>query len=74
VITEYVVAGMSCEHCVNSVTNELSQLDGVTSVAVDLDAGRVSVTSGHPLVLAQVRSAIDEAGYDLVDGTEARAL
>lgn len=74
VIAEYVVAGMSCDHCVNSVTNELTQLDGVTGVAVDLGTGRVNVTSARPLAVAEVRTAIDEAGYDLVDSDANGAL
>jgi len=39
------VVGMSCEHCVNAVTEELSRLDGVNDVVVDLASGRVAVTS-----------------------------
>jgi copper chaperone CopZ len=74
VIAEYVVSGMSCDHCVNSVTSELTRLDGVTNVAVDLGTGRVDVTSERPLALAEVRSAIDEAGYELVDSAVGGAL
>ncbi len=73
-IAEYVVSGMSCDHCVNSVTSELTRLDGVTNVAVDLGTGRVDVTSERPLALAEVRSAIDEAGYELVDSAVGGAL
>ena len=64
---EYVVAGMSCEHCVTSVTNELTQLDGVTAVDIDLASGRVAVSSSHPLAESAVRAAVDEAGYELMD-------
>ncbi len=72
--TEYVVAGMSCEHCVTSVTNELTRMDGIMSVGVDLVSGRVAVTSARPLDESDVRAAIDEAGYELVGSGRAAAL
>lgn len=62
----YQVSGMTCGHCVNSVSTELSALPGVTDVQVDLAAGRVTVTSQNPLDADAVRAAVDEAGYDLV--------
>ncbi|MEU4636871.1 heavy-metal-associated domain-containing protein [Micromonospora chalcea] len=62
----YQVSGMTCGHCVNSVSTELSALPGVTGVQVDLAAGRVTVTSQNPLDTDTVRAAVDEAGYDLV--------
>jgi copper chaperone CopZ len=68
--TDYLVSGMTCGHCVASVTEEISALDGVESVVVDLNAGgtsRVSVASSAPLELASVRAAVDEAGYALVE-------
>lgn len=61
----YTVTGMTCEHCIASVTEELSELDGVQAVAVTLDTGTVIVTSEQPLDTADVRSAIEEAGYKL---------
>ncbi len=61
----YTVTGMTCEHCIASVTEELSELDGVKAVAVTLDTGKVIVTSDQPLDTADVRSAIEEAGYKL---------
>jgi len=66
--TTYLVSGMTCGHCVSAVTDEVSRLDGVDSVSVDLNAGgqsRVTVTSGAPLDEAAVRAAVDEAGYQL---------
>jgi copper chaperone len=63
--TSYTVSGMTCDHCVRAVTDELSRLDGVTAVAVDLTSGRVDVTSAGPLPEAAVRAAVDEAGYQL---------
>lgn len=62
----YTVTGMTCGHCVNAVTTELSALDGVTDVAVDLDTGRATVTSREPLDRDTVAAAVDEAGYQLV--------
>ena len=70
-IATYAVAGMSCQHCVDAVTAEVGRLSGVEQVTVDLAAGTVQVVSGAPLVLDQVRAAIDEAGFDLVDATAA---
>ncbi|MEU4788938.1 heavy-metal-associated domain-containing protein [Micromonospora tulbaghiae] len=64
--TTYQVNGMTCGHCVNSVSTELSALPGVTDVQVDLAGGRVTVTSQNPLDANAVRAAVDEAGYDLV--------
>ncbi|MGA4683430.1 MULTISPECIES: heavy-metal-associated domain-containing protein [Micromonospora] len=63
--TTYQVNGMTCGHCVNSVSTELSALPGVTDVQVDLAGGRVTVTSQNPLDVDAVRAAVDEAGYDL---------
>ena len=61
----YTVTGMTCEHCVRSVTEELSELPGVRSVDVTLDTGAVTVTSEAPLDAAAVRGAVEEAGYEL---------
>lgn len=62
----YTVSGMTCGHCVNAVTSELSQLDGVTDVKVDLATGAVTVTSDAPLDDTAVAAAVDEAGYEVV--------
>jgi copper ion binding protein len=61
----YAVTGMTCDHCVRAVTDELSRLDGVSVVVVDLGSGRVDVTSEAPLPRDAVRAAVDEAGYQL---------
>jgi copper chaperone len=61
----YTVSGMTCSHCVNSVQEEVGQVTGVSSVDVDLETGRVTVTSDAPLDVAQVRAAVEEAGYEL---------
>ena len=62
----YVVSGMSCEHCVRSVTEEVSELDGVNDVAVDLSSGQVTISSTDELSRDAVRGAVAEAGYELV--------
>ena len=62
----YVVKGMTCGHCVNAVSTELANVDGVSAVAVDLETGTVTVTSHDPLDVESVRFALDEAGYELV--------
>ncbi len=62
----YTVAGMTCGHCVNSVTEEVSQIPGVQAVDVDLATGGLTVTSAEPLADAALRAAVEEAGYELV--------
>lgn len=62
----YTVTGMSCEHCVASVTEELTAIDAVLDVSVDLPTGAVTVTSVRELSTAEVTEAITEAGYQLV--------
>ena len=59
----YAVPDMSCEHCVAAVTEEVSQVAGVSSVQVDLASKRVEV-AGADLDDAAIRAAIDEAGYE----------
>ncbi|WP_027659947.1 heavy-metal-associated domain-containing protein [Salinispora fenicalii] len=66
VTTTYQVHGMTCGHCVAAVSAEVGGLPGVEQVQVDLEAGRLTVTSQHPMAVETVRAAVDEAGYDLV--------
>jgi copper chaperone len=63
--TEYTVTGMTCEHCVASVTEEVQEVASVTGVTVDLSTGGLRVTSDQPLSDADVRAAVEEAGYQL---------
>jgi copper chaperone len=65
-ITTYTVEGMTCDHCVRAVTEEVGKVAGVSDVAVDLGTGRVTVASVEPLDPEAVRTAVDEAGYELV--------
>jgi copper chaperone len=72
VTSVFQVAGMTCGHCVASVTEELSALAGVSAVDVDLVPGgssAVSVTSAAELDGAAVEAAVEEAGYTLVPST-----
>jgi copper chaperone len=60
----YIVQGMTCDHCAASVNEEVSEVAGVSSVAVDLATGRLEVT-GNDVTDADVRAAVEEAGYEL---------
>ena len=62
---QFKVTGMTCGHCAASVTEEVSEISGVTDVQVDLATGAVSVTSDQPLSEADVKTAVEEAGYQL---------
>ncbi|WP_100812087.1 heavy-metal-associated domain-containing protein [Microbacterium sp. BR1] len=73
VAEEVLVEGMTCSHCVMSVTEEISAIDGVDNVSVDLKAGgtsRVTIHSAAPIDAPRVRAAVEQAGYALA-GTPA---
>jgi copper chaperone len=61
----YTVQGMTCGHCVASVTEEVQEIPGVESVEVVLETGAVTITSDQPLDDTAVRTAVEEAGYQL---------
>ena len=61
----YTVVGMTCGHCVNSVTEEVSQVPGVTDVDVDLASGGLTVTSAEPVDEGAIQAAVEEAGYQV---------
>lgn len=61
----FTVTGMTCGHCVASVTEEVQEIPGVQGVAVDLATGAVTITSAEVLDEAAVRAAVEEAGYQL---------
>lgn len=64
--TAFTVTGMTCGHCVSAVTEELSAIDGVEQVDVDLVAGGdspVTVTASRPVDRESIVAAVDEAGY-----------
>jgi copper chaperone CopZ len=62
---EYVVTGMTCGHCVASVTEELQEIAGVDRVEVDLTSGAVTVLADREIGRDQIAAAVDEAGYQL---------
>jgi copper chaperone len=64
-IREYSVAGMTCDHCVLSVHEEVSEVAGVAAADVDLASGRLTVT-GAGFSDEAVRGAVAEAGYEVV--------
>jgi copper chaperone len=66
----YTVVGMTCGHCVDSVTEEVTQVPGVTGVAVDLATGGLTVTSGDDVDDAAIRAAVEEAGYQVAAPVE----
>lgn len=61
----FVVEGMTCGHCVQAVTAEVQSVEGVDSVQVELEGGRLTVT-GETIDEAAIAAAVDEAGYRLV--------
>lgn len=70
VTTDLAVTGMTCGHCVSSVTEELSELAGVESVTVQLNVGgasTVTITSQSRLDPNALQVAVTEAGYALAD-------
>jgi copper chaperone len=61
----YTVTGMTCSHCVASVTEEVEDIPGVENVDVVLETGNLTVTSAEPLGDAAVQAAVEDAGYQL---------
>jgi copper chaperone len=61
----FTVTGMTCGHCVASVTEEVGEVPGVESVDVVLETGALTVTSAQPLDRGAVAAAVEEAGYAL---------
>ncbi len=64
-IQTFTVSGMTCGHCVQAVTAELTKLADVSDVTVDLATGVATVESSRPLDSTEVAAAVDEAGYEL---------
>jgi copper chaperone len=61
----WTVTGMTCGHCVSAVTEEVSAIEGVESVVVDLETGSVTVAAAADPTREQMAAAVDEAGYAL---------
>ncbi|MER6177415.1 heavy-metal-associated domain-containing protein [Streptosporangium sp. NPDC001681] len=70
--TAYQVSGMTCGHCVSSVSAEIGKVGGVTGVQVDLASGAVTV-SGAGFSDEEIRAAVEQAGYALVETSPASA-
>ena len=66
--TSLKVKGMSCQHCVMSVTKALGQLDGVKNVQVDLAKGEVRFDNTKEITSNRIEKAISDAGYEVVHG------
>ena len=64
--TTFTVAGMTCGHCQRAVTEEISAVDGVETVSVDLTTGTVTVTADRAVDRADIAAAVDEAGYSVL--------
>lgn len=62
--TEFQVTGMSCGHCEKAITDEVSQIDGVTDITVSAADGTLVVTASAPVDDAVIIAAVDEAGYE----------
>ena len=61
----YTVTGMTCGHCVASVTEEVQEISGVEKVDVVLETGSLTITSAEPVDDAAVKTAVEDAGYQL---------
>lgn len=64
--TTYTVKGMTCGHCVSSVTEEVGGVPGVTGVKVDLATGLLTVDGEGSADAAAITAAVEEAGYEVV--------
>lgn len=63
--THVTVAGMTCQHCVMSVTEEVSEIEGVTAVDVSLASGLVTVLADRDVERDEIAAAVSEAGFEL---------
>lgn len=62
----YVVSGMTCGGCAKTVTRHVTDIAGVTDVQADVPGGTITVLSVNPLETADIRAAVERAGYQLV--------
>ena len=60
------VKGMSCQHCVMSVTKALNQLEGIKNVQIDLAKGEVRFDNSKNLASDRIQKAITDAGYEII--------
>ena len=60
------VKGMSCQHCVASVTKALSEIEGIADVQVDLDKGEATFSEQSPVAVDTIKNAIARIGFEVV--------
>lgn len=61
------IEGMSCQHCVSHVKEALSELNGVTSVEVDLEGKSAVLEASGEVKDEDIKFAVDDAGYEVVN-------
>ncbi len=66
-MTEITVKGMTCPHCVASVTKALEDIEGLEEVRVDLATGKASYTEREPVDMQTVKEAVSNIGFEVVD-------
>jgi copper ion binding protein len=64
------VKGMSCQHCVMSVTKALTQLEGIRNVQVDLAKGEVRFDNTKSITSDEIQKAITDAGYQVISNSK----
>jgi copper chaperone CopZ len=64
--TNFLVPGMTCGHCKGAVTDELSKINGITNIDVDLDTKKVTIESEAVVEWQVIVDAVDEAGFEAV--------
>jgi copper chaperone CopZ len=64
--TTFLVPGMTCGHCKGAVTDELSKINGITNIDVDLDTKKVTIESEAVVEWQVIVDAVDEAGFEAV--------
>ena len=64
-VESMIIAGMTCNHCVLSVTEEVSEVPGVTAVEIDLASGRMTV-EGEGYSDEAIKAAVADAGYEVI--------
>lgn len=64
--TRVTVTGMTCQHCVMSVTEEVCEIEGVSGVDVRLDGGHLTVLADREVAWDEIAAAVDEAGFQLI--------
>ena len=66
-LTIIKVKGMSCQHCVASVTKALSEIEGIADVQVNLEKGEATFTENNPVSENTIKDAITKIGFEVVD-------